>query len=345
MIPAVLLNDTSFNNHHGCNKVVTNINLFFSECNIKILYGNPLGTNWRANEHFMRNLRKAKVLIINGEGTIHHNRERGLLLLEAIPIARKLGLKVFLINMTYQENPKSYEKYLQQADLITVRESLSQKELQKANLKALLVPDFTFFHFSNPAQSGVTQKTLITDSVHHELSQQLKKLTSELPDTEFFPIWVRNPNELFWSRFSTKFIKLPSKMTLKRLFSNPKELISVYRMNSALYAHTVEKHKDFIGKIKNSNAIICARFHSLCMAIQQQRKFIAIKSNTFKMESLIYDIGLSPKRVVKMDDIQHSIEIPDFSKEEKDNIERYLLFSAKQFTKMKEMVNEQMATL
>ncbi len=345
MIPAVLLNDTSYNNHHGCNRVIINMQLFFRECGVDILYGNPLGSDWRNNDTFLLNLQKASVLIINGEGTIHHGSEKGRLLLESIPMAKNLGLKIFLINMTYQSNPESFIRCLRQVDFITVRESLSQKELKNIGLYSLLVPDFTFYSFDDSEPSNGNNKTLVSDSVHSILSLKLKKLTEKILGTEFFPIWVKNPNYLLWSRFSTKFIKLPSKLTIKKLFLYPKALISQFRLNSVLYNTTVEKHEDFISKISNSNALLCARFHLVCMTIQQRKKFIAIKSNTFKIEGLINDIGLSPKRLVTLDDIENSIEIANFTPEELENIDRYMAFSENQFDRMKEIVMKQISNI
>ncbi len=330
---AILLNDTSVNHHHGCHKVVDNISIFFNSLGVAIIYKHAVGNTWKNNSTFNEKLDEADILIINAEGTIHHNSTRGRILLEAVVEAKKYGKLVLLLNMTYQSNPVEFKEYLAQADLITVRESLSLAELNKLGIKAMLVPDFTFYDVENYAPIKADRKhCLVTDSVFQSLSLSLFNFADSNEGFKFRPILSKNPNDKLWSHYSTRFIKFPSKMTLKLLVTRPKTFYKEYKLNNTLYKkHTIENTKAYIDEVSKANGIITARFHALCFAIQQRNKFLTVVSNSHKVEGLLKDIGLDDKRV--MLDIHGKVTatIPDYTKEEKMRIQEYIQFSKNAF--------------
>lgn len=72
MKKALIVNDTSYENHHGCELVIKNIHKLLEKNNIKVIATNPTGVDWFKNRKFIRSIYKADIVIINGEGTLHH---------------------------------------------------------------------------------------------------------------------------------------------------------------------------------------------------------------------------------------------------------------------------------
>ena len=141
MKKVVLLNDTSFENHHGCNIVIKNIKRNLEKRGILLLATNPIGKNWKKNKFFLKSLNQADGVIINAEGTIHDSSEYAYSLLEVVNYTEK---PCFLINMTYQNNSKKFSELVSKFAKVYVRETFSKKELEKNNIVSVVVPDMTF---------------------------------------------------------------------------------------------------------------------------------------------------------------------------------------------------------
>ncbi len=54
--------------------------------------------------------------------------------------------------------------------------------------------------------------------------------------------------------------------------------------------------------IAQSQGIVTGRYHAICFAINSMTPFIAISSNSHKIEGLMEDIGLN-NRIIKKEDI------------------------------------------
>jgi len=108
-------------------------------------------------------LKNVDLVVINGEGSIHHGRFQELInLASEYPCA--------LINCVYQDNPPNdnlkYFKY------ISVRESYSAQELQRVGIMAEVIPDVLFaslFLRSFIPKSQPSKKSGITDNAKKEV--------------------------------------------------------------------------------------------------------------------------------------------------------------------------------
>src|SRR4051812_38998667 len=65
------------------------------------------------------------VLVVNGEGSMHHGAPTFRLKMEVVSRAVSLGKKVHLVNTLWQENPSDFDALLRHLKEITVREVLS----------------------------------------------------------------------------------------------------------------------------------------------------------------------------------------------------------------------------
>jgi hypothetical protein len=86
------------------------------------------------------------VLIVNGEGSMHHGARTFRLKMEAIEQAVLLGKKVHLVNSLWQANPSDFDAMLHRLAEVTVREVMSARDLQdRHGISARVSLDFSYF--------------------------------------------------------------------------------------------------------------------------------------------------------------------------------------------------------
>lgn len=85
------------------------------------------------------------LVVINMEGTIHHNSIGGLTLMGITNYAIRKKKKIALVNGSYQAmDDRITRRILKNVDFISVREIKSLKYLQERNITVSLIPDFAF---------------------------------------------------------------------------------------------------------------------------------------------------------------------------------------------------------
>ena len=133
MPKVVLVNDTSlFNTHFGCQLVGQTIREQCARVGLDIISSLPLDFDMKMAKPW---LQRADLVVINGEGSIHHRRHTDLLkLADAYPSA--------LINCVYQENGN--QPSLNNFRYISARESLSANEIRVNGADCNVVPDLIF---------------------------------------------------------------------------------------------------------------------------------------------------------------------------------------------------------
>jgi len=133
MPKVVLVNDTSlFNTHFGCQLVGQTIREQCARVGLNIIASLPLEFDQKLAKPW---LQRADLVIVNGEGSIHHGRHTQLLkLADDYPCA--------LVNCVYQENGN--QPSLRNLLYISARESLSAKEVHHHGVACDVVPDLIF---------------------------------------------------------------------------------------------------------------------------------------------------------------------------------------------------------
>lgn len=320
MKKAVILNDTSYESHHGCETVVKNIKELLLKNNIETIDTNPVGKNWLENKSFLENMSKVNIVVVNGEGTLHHSQPRAK---ELITIGKyveeNINIPIVLINSTYQENSDELAKYMKYFDLVFVRETLSKNELEKYDIKSIVVPDMTFYSKYDLSQKNTSNKIGATDSVYIELSQKLYEMTLN-KKYEYLPALTNPKYKIDSLRNFLRLIKFRIFKTMKFiLFNFNYKLIH----QSVRMFYYIDGYNNYIQKISNLEFLIVARYHSLCFSLKTLTPFVALKSNSHKIEGMLEDIGIGEKRIIEENDI-FNIEIKKFSDEEKERILEYI---------------------
>lgn len=131
------MGDTSLNSpHFGCQLVGQTFREQFSRAGLDLIATLPY--NFSQFPGAAENLKEADLLVINGEGSIHHGRYHHLIKLASdYPCA--------LVNCVYQENPVWTE--LRNFLYISARESLSANEIHSQGVECQVVPDVLFASF------------------------------------------------------------------------------------------------------------------------------------------------------------------------------------------------------
>jgi len=125
-VKTLLLNDTT-HYHHGCAKVIETYS-----------FDSSIATNRPVDVNFL----EYSTVILNGEGTMHHNRSNAIKFLQALRSAYEVGCDIQLLNTVWQDMTNEYDDTLAKCSSIEVRDIISQQELKSRHgIVSKLVPD------------------------------------------------------------------------------------------------------------------------------------------------------------------------------------------------------------
>ncbi len=335
MIKAILLNDTSNELHHGCDLVIKNLYKLLKIREIKVIYSLPCGINWKENKSFYKYFNLTDIVIVNGEGTIHHDQPTGHNLLKVGEFCKKRNKKVFLINATYQNNSEYIQKYLKFFDLISVREIFSYNELKKFKINSYMVADLSFYSDHNLIKTDKLNKKIYSDSINLNITNQLYEYYKNDLNYEYLPILKRiKYNKLNFYDF-LRFLKYKFILMLFKIKKNKR--LNFY--NSRYYG--VENNEEYINKILNSEFVVTGRFHTVCICILTKTPFIAFSSNSHKIESLVKTIDINSIRVVDFSNFfKNNYKLENYSKLELEKIDNFIKETKKNINKLFDKILE-----
>lgn len=171
-----LLNDTSlYSTHFGCQLVGQAFREQFKRVGLDLVISLPKNDSY-LNE-YSTTLANVDLVVVNGEGSIHHGRNEHL-----INVACRYPS--VLLNATYEKNPEN--EALRKFLYITVRESLSAGEVSAQGVVCHIVPDVIFnssFIKSFPRTTPI-HAVGVTDNVLKEYAGKWpfrKKITGDFP--------------------------------------------------------------------------------------------------------------------------------------------------------------------
>ncbi len=296
LLKVVVLNDTRSEHHHGCSRVMNCIDHYLKDCSSTVVYS-AVGDNWQQSEKLKGEIVAADLVIVNGEGTIHHNSSSGLALVKVAQFAKKYGVKSYLINMTYQANDSLYKKYLADFERIFVRESYSKAELTGLGIDSEIVPDLTFSVIPDIHENLNAENILITCSVKSHVTTALEEKFSPDDNVIFSSIFNENKAAVENITVSTRLLNImknntPAQMA-KKIISSVTSRVSTTEQINWQTQFTHPEYADFIAQAK---IVICGRFHAMTICMNQGTNFLAIESNSHKVSGTLTDIGLDINR-------------------------------------------------
>ncbi|GAA4642113.1 polysaccharide pyruvyl transferase family protein [Pontixanthobacter gangjinensis] len=288
MRKAVLLNDTRVDRHHGCTTVIETIDNLARRSGIEIIAKSPAHSDWRADDAITSAIARADLVLVNGEGTIHHDRPAGIKLLEVGKFAHDNGTKAALINSTWQANSDASLQALNNFDIVSVRESASQAELAKHGIEARRIPDLALYHTPPSAER---EGTGYCDSVQGPKALALYQRMWSL-GAEPLPLVQLDMKPLTIARWLTRYD--PSKSAIFK----PAHAMKAMRATLQDY-RTQEPHRNVTtSKVAAKELVVTGRFHMLIFCLGARTPVLALSSNTHKIEATLADAGLEPWRIV-----------------------------------------------
>lgn len=308
-----IINDTDPTHHFGCMLVMENLRFQLRQQGVEVVWTWPVGIDWRKHKRAIRKKGRVDAFIVNGEGTIHHSKERkhARALSEFATFAREaFGVDAYLINATLFQNEASEYAAMRAYKKIYVRDKGSLAELESFGLQGRYIPDLTFaknnFQFDEVVDSEKIEACVIDSA-----------LKSELP---FLKQFCRQRGYTFRSM-------VVARLSNVNFFKSPRPFVKNFYKWLTQDRSTSIRPRDFIQFLKGHRLVITGRYHTVTMCIKQQIPFIAFESNTPKVSFLLNDIFNQTDRVVPMRDIE---QLP---------IENWAHFSANELEQMRKFVS------
>jgi polysaccharide pyruvyl transferase WcaK-like protein len=289
-IPVAVLNDTRVDRHHGCATVMANLARLLDENGFIVTVSHPAHRDWRADGGFLDALRASRLLIVNGEGTIHHDRPTGRCLLEAGAAARAEGVPAALINAVWEENGPELARMLASFALVSLRDSRSAAEVRGAGVDCRVVPDLSLYEPDAAPERRGRDGIGFTDNVDRLSALELDACRRNARG-EVISILQGGAGMAAYLRF------LRSGVGLREDLGAPARLARLIRMRHGLWRAATPDTRAFVDRIARLRLLVSGRFHACALAIGAGTPFVAVPSNTGKIASLVRDAGLEEWRL------------------------------------------------
>lgn len=269
-----IFNDTTAEHHFGCDAVMATLRREIAARRGIVIHSHPVGSDWRRSLRARAAIASCDIVIVNGEGTIHHSKERAKALTAIGPYAAEYGKPAFLINATIEGNDAATMANILTFQKIWVRDGYSAEEIRRSGGTAAVVPDLSFGQRFGPAVGG--RRIIVVDGVLRKTRQRLAQMADSMGSeylsirhspgpayTKVGPPWRRHYSWR-WRSFRLRFA------------------------DSDAYAR-------YLGQYDH---MVTGRYHAVCFAISLGLSFSALASNTSKIQSLLADAGLSGDRMI-----------------------------------------------
>lgn len=313
-LKAVILNDTRGDNHFGCMRVMRIIEQNLQSRGMEIAATSLVRNDWKRDEAFLNAMRSADLIVINGEGTLHHGSKQGSRLLDVVDCLARGTTPVALINAVYQDNPSAWNDRLARIDLISTRDSWSATEVEKAiGRKVGFVPDLSLAEgaIATPA-AAQRDRLLVGDSVNREIGRQLLAYADQRDDARYLPILtsIKPPKPHY-----------PAPLrALRQAYIDLHATLFGWRHRHTAFNRT---EAGFLECLQSGYLHLTGRFHAVCLCLATQTPFLALESNSWKIAALLHDFGLGEDRIVTLDEARRRIEAKervDFTPREREVI-------------------------
>lgn len=248
---------------------------------LDIVARSPARHDWANDPAFLAALSTADVIVINGEGTLHHGKPAGETLLKIVDHPNRKNTPVALVNALYQDNPAHWNAWLEKCDLLSARDSKSAEALTLASGKpARWLPDLSLSALappSNAPRSGV----IVGDSVKFPVRKALAQAATQIPMARFVPTKTLRGRIWNWSLARGMLYRL-----YNGVFAGRRPPF-VMPANEAAY----------LAELATADLHLTGRFHAVCLSMLTETPFLAVTSNASKIERLLIDAGLGTSRM------------------------------------------------
>lgn len=315
-VRAVLLNDTRVDRHHGCTTVVETIDRLAIAHGICITARAPAHVDWRQDLSVTKAIESADLLIVNGEGTIHHDRPAGFFLMAAGEYARQRGKRAVLINATWQANSPALSEKLGCFDLIAVRENKSAAQIRSTGFDCRVVPDLALY--CQPPISPRREGIGYTDSVLGPTALELYDRMSTLEGVGLSLLYGRK-SATDLARSFKRFAPAGSAWT-------PSKVLRAMRGARIDWQTQQADRRALLQTIGTMRLIVTGRFHMMILALAARTPVLVAASNTHKNIATLQDAGLESWRHVSVESLDRKLieRAMEWTADEHDALETFV---------------------
>lgn len=320
MTKIAIINDTRVTSHYGCMLVMENLLALLEKNNVEVVWTWDVSVDWRKHEKKILQKPKVDAIIVNGEGTIHHSKDRKFAkaLAEFAEFSDKaLSTPCYLINATLYKNDAAEYAKLKSYRAIYVRDKGSLEELKSFNLEGQYVPDLTFAANSRAySELNPSNDVVVVDSAIKQDNPVLR----EFAHKNAFPF----KSMIVARRRNAKFIRSPRPYVKNIL----KYLASDRKLSTA--------PSFYIQYLRDHRLVITGRYHTVSMCIKNKIPFIAIDSNTPKIRYLLTDAIGETKRNIEISQLE-KIDLAenfDYSSDELNKMSQFVRMAEERIDNM-----------
>lgn len=288
-IPVVVFNDTRVDRHHGCARVMGAVEHLSAINGFRILKTSPAHHCWKDDPEILAAVDQAKLLIVNGEGTIHHDREAGRRLLEVAAFARSKGIPSALINAGWEANGKEFQGLVRHFSLVSMRDSTSSEELSLAGVRSRVVPDLSLYLETDSLGNDKTLSRIgYVDCVNRFTALEIDEICRAMKGRSL-SILYSEPGLFGYLMFIRQVIAQAD-------LSSPATLSRLVMMRHRIWRASTQDTSQFLQRLSRVKLLVSGRFHACTLALLTETPFVSMASNTQKITSLIKDAGLAEWR-------------------------------------------------
>ncbi len=324
--PSVLvLGDTRGLHHHGCELVLEGLLQLIQEAGATEVDVVP-GLQGKTDRS---DVRHAELLLVNGEGMLHHDRP---VVEEALTLAedrRRRGLRTKLVNFSWFHNRQSSTQRLAAFDGLAPRDGSTAATLREVGHRLFSMTDVAAHQTLRMIRPTARRCGIVVgDSTQPAVARALRKLAQHRGWT-LAPV-LMPPGQ----RSGRKARKIERRIQISRLVGSW-VLSDRYRGHRDGDAKTV----DHLRKLGEAEGLVTGRFHQVCMALALGTPFLAVGSNTVKIEAICRDAGLDPThRMVDPEEISNVPGVPAFSENEKEFLDDWRSGLQPQWTQLRDWI-------
>lgn len=304
-----VFNDTRERGHYGCEAVMDVLLEQLEAHDLYPVFLWPVGQDWRKRRDALPAPGTIDAIVVNGEGSIHHSKERprANCLADLAELSREVyGVPSFMMNATLHENSESLYKKLAGFDAVYVRDGGSLAELQRHGVSGKIVPDLTFNLAVEPRQSR-RQGIGVIDSVDRAISPKLCAFASGT-NAEFMPMQAPRPIQ------GARGLRHPVRYVRK---------LKTYMREQIACRSRPADVPGFHSWLQDKRLVVTGRYHAVTMCLGTATPFIACDSNTPKISWLLHDIFGNDHRMADPDTLETDLH-SDFSPLEKQQLDTFL---------------------
>lgn len=315
-INVVLMNDTSSRYHHGCALVMRNLRDGLEARGCTISATSFARHEWKNDINFVAKLKDAHLVVVNGEGTLHHGKVAGASLLEIVDRPELSETPVTLVNALYEANPDDWGQWLAKFNICAARDSVSLTAMRNSLSHAVSKPDMMWLPDLSMAQGarpvgGQRSGIIVGDSVKWNRRRDLAQLARRLNLDHFIP---------------TKTLKSPiwQMPVVRHLLYCIYNGVPHLKQPQFIMAEDTEA---YLARLATCEGHITGRFHAVCLSMITRTPFLALSSNASKIERLLQDVGLGTDRLVSPDQLNSLTRaeiVRPFSHQETQAIDAFL---------------------